>query len=428
MADLGVHMTNDALRRLDRRLQRNYRTALNTALERQKTAIDKLVAFDESKFAGFTAEQLQAQRIVHMNRVMRETNVANNIAAELANGGKAASQMIQREMQRVHALNLDWGQYSIDSQAGIYLDWPMLDRRQMRELMKESESPFTKIAYRNMGQERPIVRRLQNEFTQAMLLGEGRKGLEKRISKVTGQSLAQARRVAQTEVVRVQSAARYESLREAQDMGLEMEKEWNAKMMATTRDTHAELDGVVLGGNERFSNGLLYPGDPDGEPGEVINCHCYIINRLKNVPDSVKKYREEQAMKKETRFEEWQERKYGKDVAKSGESDIMKAGGEGGMQNAFIEAKSGKRNHGLYQALNGQTDLQLQKSVSSFTKNIEEHKDKIASPPKFIDNWSQRSEQYKTGIINKWEKDILRNEEQLAVALGVAKERGLNYE
>ena len=90
----------------------------------------------------------------------------------------------------------------------------------------------------------------------------------------------------------------------------------------------------------------------------------------------------------------------------------------------FIKAKNGGRNHGLYTMLNNQTDFQLSKSINSYYKNVEEHQEKIKNPAKYVENWKNRSEQYKIGIVKKWEKDMFRNQEQLEVALGVAKERG----
>lgn len=53
-------------------------------------------------------------------------------------------------------------------------------------------------------------------------------------------------------------------------------KEWIATADDRTRDSHADIDGEVVGLNEKFSNGLNYPGDANGEPGETINCRCVI--------------------------------------------------------------------------------------------------------------------------------------------------------
>ena len=56
-------------------------------------------------------------------------------------------------------------------------------------------------------------------------------------------------------------------------------KEWVATMDDRTRDDHADADTQVVGIDEPFGIGdesLMYPGDPDGDPGEVINCRCTV--------------------------------------------------------------------------------------------------------------------------------------------------------
>ena len=56
--------------------------------------------------------------------------------------------------------------------------------------------------------------------------------------------------------------------------GIILDKQWLATKDERTRDSHAHLDGEIRKWNERFSNGLRYPQDPQGEVGEVYNCRC----------------------------------------------------------------------------------------------------------------------------------------------------------
>ncbi len=47
-----------------------------------------------------------------------------------------------------------------------------------------------------------------------------------------------------------------------------------------TREDHAEADGQEVGMDEPFDVGgeqLMYPGDPAGSAGNVINCRCTVI-------------------------------------------------------------------------------------------------------------------------------------------------------
>ena len=61
-------------------------------------------------------------------------------------------------------------------------------------------------------------------------------------------------------------------------------KEWLSSRDANVRPSHQTADGQRVGLNETFDVGgtaLMYPGDPAGPPGEVINCRCTVLPVLK---------------------------------------------------------------------------------------------------------------------------------------------------
>ncbi len=59
-------------------------------------------------------------------------------------------------------------------------------------------------------------------------------------------------------------------------------KTWHHRPQKNPRDgtrgpNHVILDGETVGIDDRFSNGLRYPRDPeDNRPEELINCRCYL--------------------------------------------------------------------------------------------------------------------------------------------------------
>ena len=57
-------------------------------------------------------------------------------------------------------------------------------------------------------------------------------------------------------------------------------KQWSAAGQ-NTRDTHAELDGTVIGVDEPFvsSSGaeMMYPGEAGAPAAEVVNCRCVLV-------------------------------------------------------------------------------------------------------------------------------------------------------
>jgi SPP1 gp7 family putative phage head morphogenesis protein len=54
-------------------------------------------------------------------------------------------------------------------------------------------------------------------------------------------------------------------------------KEWLTARDENVRDSHRAVDGQVVAVKASFSNGLDYPGDQKGDPGESINCRCTLL-------------------------------------------------------------------------------------------------------------------------------------------------------
>ena len=350
MSDLGTRMTDERVRALDKRMDGIYSTAYDTAIRRERQALNRMALFNVSLPVDITDEQRRTQALLQANsKAARE--MSDRIASYLSEGGAKAVTEIRRTTQEAYSINLDYGRFSIDRQAGVFLPYETIDARQLRiQLGLEGDPPFSKIrsieeykgwtpvrdkdgvwmvkdgkkvrrsiyardrAFAGLADDRMIVRRLQNELTQSMLLGESRTQLTARFRKVAGMSHRQAMMVAQTEITRIQSQTRHLSILEAQALGVEMEKTWMARMVRT-RDTHADLNGITVPAGDPWitidGNELMFPGDPDAHAEEVINCHCVERPRVKDVPLSVIHAREMAGMTVDKRigFAEWRERR-----------------------------------------------------------------------------------------------------------------------
>lgn len=79
--------------------------------------------------------------------------------------------------------------------------------------------------------------------------------------------------IVRTETVK---ATNFTQMASADNENVEMEKQWIAVEDNRTRRTHshAGVDGERINLDDHFTNELLFPGDPEGEPEEIINCRC----------------------------------------------------------------------------------------------------------------------------------------------------------
>ena len=88
-------------------------------------------------------------------------------------------------------------------------------------------------------------------------------------------------RIAKTEGHRIQCESAYNVQVRAKQKGATIVKQWDSTLDSRTRESHQKLDGEIVNVNEKFSNGLLYPGDPNGSASEVVNCRCALLQRAK---------------------------------------------------------------------------------------------------------------------------------------------------
>lgn len=131
-------------------------------------------------------------------------------------------------------------------------------------------------------------------------------------------------RIARTEGHRVTQEATMDGMRKAKDNGADIVKQWDSTLDGKTRPSHQRVDGEVKEMDEAFSNGLDFPGDPNGSAKEVVNCRCVLLQRAKWALDedeleTLKKRAEDFGLDKTSDFEDFK-KKYLKAVDKSKEN------------------------------------------------------------------------------------------------------------
>jgi hypothetical protein len=87
--------------------------------------------------------------------------------------------------------------------------------------------------------------------------------------------------IGRTETMAAINASRHQAWEQAAAKGGfsvdQVEKGWVAVRDLRTRDTHRHMNGEKVKLQQRFSNGLMYPGDPDGDIKERAGCRCRLV-------------------------------------------------------------------------------------------------------------------------------------------------------
>lgn len=121
-----------------------------------------------------------------------------------------------------------------------------------------------------------IYDEVKRELEEGTLKGETESQLAARVRDVFGTiDAGRAQTIARTETASAYNTARLDAMKQA---GF-THKEWLTAHDERVRLTHnlAEAEGPIPV-DQTFNNGLMHPGDPDGPPGEVINCRCTLLS------------------------------------------------------------------------------------------------------------------------------------------------------
>lgn len=114
---------------------------------------------------------------------------------------------------------------------------------------------------------------LRSNLEEAIANGETLSQVEERIANVF--DIARGSRTAMIARTEVISASNEGAMASYKQSGVVEASEWVTSRDNRVRDEH-QIDGETVELGAVFSNGLEYPGDPHGEPGNVINCRCTI--------------------------------------------------------------------------------------------------------------------------------------------------------
>lgn len=144
------------------------------------------------------------------------------------------------------------------------------------------ESKISKGLYTKLGEDVNLLKKkITAEVSRGISTGMTYKQVAKQLENQTRIGFNRAVRIARTEGHRIQCTSTMDAMESAKENGCDVVKQWDATLDARTRDSHAKLDGEVRDLDKRFSNGLMYPGDPNGTAAEVINCRCALLQRAK---------------------------------------------------------------------------------------------------------------------------------------------------
>lgn len=120
---------------------------------------------------------------------------------------------------------------------------------------------------------RDVISEIQRGFSTDLSYTE----IARNISNLGQSSMYRALRIARTEGGRIQCEADMDFARAAKSAGLDVVKIWRSVLDGKTRESHQKVDKEWQEIEDPFSNGLMYPHDPNAPASERCNCRCDMV-------------------------------------------------------------------------------------------------------------------------------------------------------
>ncbi len=318
-ADAGTKATDSVLDELEKKIKTVYKRAYNELLEsiiefnnnykvKSQKRIQQLQEgkITQEEYNAWEAGQafqskMWAEKKAHLLNVV---NNANQKAVDLVNG----------QTKNVFATNANYIGYELEQDVGASISFSLYDSNTIARLIKENPQllPQKKLdgekdkAWNN----KKVVSAIQQGILQGRTIPQIAQSLSSSLAESNMKAMI---RTARTAMTSAENAGRLEGMKQAEEDGVMLKKQWLAANDARVRDTHAELNGQIAEVSKPFKSSLgdiMYPGDPTAHPGNVYNCRCtlkYVYPQFSKAGAKDYYYDKDGNMQKvtDTTFQEW---------------------------------------------------------------------------------------------------------------------------
>lgn len=282
MMDYGHTVTDEELKKLEKKLAKEYNQAYKEMQAKAQAYFDTFKKQDAEKLRLLNANKITEAEYLkwRQNKMLtgeRYNELVDTLAKDLTNTNQIAMSMLSDNVKDAYALNRNFAGYEIAKGLNENISWDLVDHNTVERLIKENPKLLPKPRVDIPRDMRWNQQKIRSAITQGILQGESIDKIADRLKSVTDMSDSAAVRNARTATTGAENAGRQDGYNEAVQMGIDLKKKWISTLDSRTRETHILLDGEEVPNDEAFSNRLMYPGDPNGEPEEVYNCRCTMI-------------------------------------------------------------------------------------------------------------------------------------------------------
>lgn len=287
MADKAHRLTDRELDEMERHLSAIYNRAGKEIADKADKYFSQFETADSAKRklvdAGeITEKDYKAWRQSQIMTGKHWMAMKDQTATELLRANKKAQAYVNGKLPKVYSLNYNATSQGISRGLKGY-SFELVDASTVKNLATKDK---TLLPYKYVDGRKDVrwnTQKVNAEVLQGILQGDSIPHLADRLRKVTEMNLASAIRNARTTVTSAENKGRMDMLHDAQEKGVVIHKVWLATHDDRTREAHEALDGQEQEVDDPFESELgeiMYPGDPDADPGNVYNCRCTMTYKV----------------------------------------------------------------------------------------------------------------------------------------------------
>ena len=303
--DKGHKFTDKEIERLENSLKRHYgktnKKVTEILSEYLKRYEDTIAEYEERVDSGEMTEQQYEDAVYMLITTGNEwAQTEDQIVSEYVKADASAMEIVGASMITVYLYNALYKSQRMNSRASdkFSLDF------ELPRIFRDEDSPFAIItdllngrAFRRMlppPNPDKMKDRLWHRIKLNSIVRQGiRKGksinkIAEDLERLTGMDIKAAFRAARTACTNAENSAKLDAMIAFRDKyGIDVKKMWYATLDGRTRTHHREIHGEIRELEEKFSNNLLFPADPNGDPSEVYNCRCTMLEIIEGVDTSI---------------------------------------------------------------------------------------------------------------------------------------------
>lgn len=318
--DYGREMGDEQLRNVQARLKRLYSQAADDVSARLDTFLERFDAKDQLMRERVEQGLISQDEYIlwRQNSILRSVQMEAQIEAltnDLVNVDELAVQMINGDIPDVYCSAYNFEGFRGETMARLegynYSSFSIYNANAVRIITTEDPDliPWQEPSVDIPKDRRWNRRHIQDAITQGILAGDDMRHLSARLLPLVNMDETAAMRTARTSYIGIQNQARRDATARIVEAGIPMEETWVSVLQANTRDTHLMLHGTHPNEQGLFGDGILrhllrFPGDPNGDAGEIYNCQCGVTSHIAGIDHSDQRDRYARFMT-ENYYEDW---------------------------------------------------------------------------------------------------------------------------